>query len=226
MWGVFHRLQQEQGSLVGSAMAHGVLLVAVIWLSVPKPLPTPPSGAIFVEFVVESDAPAEPVQQAQVLSAPVSQAEQAVAATDVAITPPAPPAQAEAGGMVAATRFYASSVLNDPANTEVRENFPLLADQEQVIQLCNIEALEQLREAEPGAPPDAVVGYAFDSIDVNGLDLSANGGAVRSGGQWYHIRYHCAVAPDIRSVPAFEYELGAPVPESEWDAHFLNGTDD
>lgn len=227
MWGVFHRLQwQEQGSLVGSTMAHGLLLVAVIWFSVPRPLPTPPSGAIFVEFVAQSQAPIEPAPQAKVLSAPVPQTEQVVAATEVATSQPASPAQTEAGGTVVATRFYAASVLNDPANSEVRKNFPLLADQEQVIQICNIEALEQLREAEPGTPPDTLVGYAFDSIDVSGLDLSANGGAVRSGGQWYRIRYRCAVAPDMRGVVAFEYELGELVPESEWEAHFLNGNDE
>jgi hypothetical protein len=34
------------------------------------------------------------------------------------------------------------------------------------------------------------------------------------------------VASDIRSVAAFEYAVGELVPESEWDAHFLNGTDE
>lgn len=128
--------------------------------------------------------------------------------------------------MVAATEFYAADILNDPAHREVHRNFPLLADREQVIQLCNIEALEQLRIDNVAENPDALVGYAFEGIGVTGLSLEANGGAYRADGQWHRVRYRCEVAPDIRSVSAFAYAVGALVPQSEWETHFLNADDD
>lgn len=128
--------------------------------------------------------------------------------------------------MTQASRFYASGILGDPANRELQGNFSLLAGSEQLIQLCNIEALEQLR-GEPGAAePDALVGYAFDDMTVANGQLEAKGGAFRRGGQWYHVHYRCTVAADLRSVGAFEYEVGALVPQSEWEEHFLNGNDE
>lgn len=223
MWGAtFPFRWQRQGSFAGSLLAHGLLLAGVFWFSVPKPLPVPPSGAIMVDLVPDTDSPPRAAEQLDVLSAP------SVEPVPVATPAPSemPQAQTRGDGMTAATRFYAASILSDPANREVRENFPLLAGQEQIVQLCNIEALEQLRDAKRGEAPDALVGYAFDSIDVVGLELVANGGAFRSQGQWRHIRYRCAVAPDVRSVAAFEYAVGELVPESEWEAHFLNGTDE
>lgn len=207
-------------------MTHGLLLSAIFWLSVPKPLPMPPSGAIMVELIPEAEMPPRPADQAEMVSASGVEREAVAEPVEELVLPQPLPVQQQTDGMVAATNFYAASILNDPANSEVRENFPLLADQEQIIQICNIEALEQLRETEPEGVPDALVGYAFGAIEVSGLELVADGGAFRSHGTWRHIRYRCAAAPDIRSVAAFEYAVGELVPESEWEAHFLNGTDE
>lgn len=189
---------------------HGGLL-ALLLLAAPRVLDRPPERVISIELV-----PPPPVPQA---SRP-----QPVLATPVAKSPPV--AAAPADGMTAATRFYAAGILADPANEEVRKNFPLLASSEQVIQLCNMEALEQLRSADPAVLADALVGYAFGSVDVRGNEIDAEGGAVRSGGTWFHFRYHCAVAPDIASVSAFEYALGTAIPRDQWEEHFLNADDD
>jgi len=128
--------------------------------------------------------------------------------------------------MVAATDFFAAGILENPENVEVRRNFPLLADREQIIQLCNMEALEQLRHAGIADNPDALVGYAFDGIAVEGLSLEAEGGAFRAAGQWRRIAYRCEVAADMGSVVGFQYALGDTVPESQWEEHFLNSDDD
>lgn len=128
--------------------------------------------------------------------------------------------------MVQAHDFYAAGILSDPANAEVRATFPLLASGEQVVQLCNMEALEQLRSSGVATDADALVGYAFDSPAVNENELRVEGGAFRSRGQWFHIRYRCTVSADRRGVGAFEYAVGAVVPPSEWEEHFLNADDD
>jgi hypothetical protein len=200
-------------TLPASLLGHGVLLAALLALTVPRVLERPQMQAITVELVSPQPAPPVPAAPAPVLSAPD------------AAEPPATPADDD-DGMVAATDFYAAGILSDPANGEVRRNFPLLATSEQVTQLCNMEALEQLRSASPAVPADALVGYAFDSIAVSGGELDAEGGAVRSGGTWFHFRYRCAVAPDIASVSAFEYALGPAIPRDQWEEHFLNADDD
>lgn len=194
-------------TLALSLGCHMVLLGAFV-LMPPRSLPPPAIQVVAVDLIA--------VQAPEPPPAP----------------PPAPltivPAQAPAGepGMTQASRFYASGILGDPANQELQGNFSRLADSEQLIQLCNIEALEQLR-GEPGADePDALVGYAFDDMTAANGQLEAKGGAFRRGGQWYHVHYRCTVAADLRSVGAFEYEVGALVPQSEWEEHFLNRNDE
>ncbi|KQX38810.1 hypothetical protein ASD04_09155 [Devosia sp. Root436] len=200
-----------------SVVIHGGLLAALLALAVPRSLERPAQHVISVELV--RPAPQSPPPA-------VASAEPAPKPAAVPEAPPPVPTASADDGMIAATDFYAGGILADPANAEVRRNFPLLASSEQVTQLCNMEALEQLRLADPAVPADALVGYAFDSITVAGTVLDAPDGAVRSGGSWFHFRYHCAVTPDIAGVSAFEYALGAAVPPEQWEEHFLNGNDD
>ena len=205
-----HISSQVRWTLPVSMVIHGGLLAAAL-LVVPRALEQPAQRVIAVELVRQAPPPVP----AAVAAEPVAEA--------VPLTSGAP---SQTDGMIAATDFYAGGILADPDNVEIRENFPLLASSEQVIQLCNMEALEQLRLASPAVVADTLVGYAFDSISVTGGVLDAQGGAVRSGGRWFHFRYHCAVTPDIAAVSAFEYALGAPIPEEQWEEHFLNSDDD
>lgn len=120
---------QRQGSFAVSLLAHGLLLSAIFWLSVPKPLPVPPSGAIMVDLVLEAEAPSEPADTSEMVSSSDAGSEPAATPVEEPAPPQSPPPQKQADGMIAATRFYAASILSDPANREVRENFPLLAGQ-------------------------------------------------------------------------------------------------
>lgn len=200
-----------------SLATHGVLVFALVWGVTPRQLQAPVLRAITVDLVSP--------EQVAAMVAPAAEPEPTPIPADV--LPIAPPAAAPAAdGMVRATDFFAAGILADPANAEVRENFPLLASSEQVVQLCNMEALEQLRLTGREPTPDALVGYAFDSFSVNGTTLEAEGGAFRSGGEWFHLRYHCTVSADVTEVSAFEYAIGDRVPESQWEEHFLNGDDD
>jgi len=207
---------------------HGLLLLLAVLLMAPRALPVPPERPIAVELI-SSEAmqpePAAPLPLTVPAPSPEPAAIPLVAATSP-VTEPAPAPVAGTPGMKQASQFYASGILADPANAELRDNFPLLAGSEQLIQLCNIEALEQLRD-EPGTgEPDALVGYAFGDMQVTGGRLEAEFGAFRRDGQWYHLRYRCTVGSDLRSVSAFEYQVGALVPPSEWEEHFLNGDDE
>ena len=56
--------------------------------------------------------------------------------------------------------------------------------------------------------------------------MVAAGAAFRSGHNWYAIRFNCTVGHDLASVVAFQFMVGDPVPESQWDSHGLNAADE
>lgn len=211
-----------------SAGLHGLLLLLAVLLMAPRALPIPAERPIAVELISAEAVQPKPAvpQPVAVPASPPETAEMPLVTPTPPVAEPEPVPAAGAPGMKQASQFYASGILADPANAEVRDNFPLLAGSEQLIQLCNIEALEQLRGEDGVGEPDALVGYAFGEMLVDNGRLTADGGAFRRDGQWYHLRYRCSVGADLRSVSAFEYQVGALVPPSEWEEHFLNGDDE
>jgi hypothetical protein len=136
--------------------------------------------------------------------------------------PDTPAATAKPDSMTQATRFYSSGLLADPRSRQAREALPHLAREERIIQLCNIEALEQVHIAgAAGLDPDIVVAYAMAEVRLSDHALAADGGAFRSRGHWYNIRYRCTLAPDLGSVAAFAFQIGSPIPERDWASHDL-----
>jgi hypothetical protein len=84
-----------------------------------------------------------------------------------------------------------------------------------------MEGLEQIRRADPHYNPDVLVSYAMADTTVDGLTLSADGGAFHSGRSWYAIRLRCTISADYAGVDDFEFALGPPIPKSEWSSHNL-----
>ena len=107
----------------------------------------------------------------------------------------------------------------------IRQTLTTIADSERVVQLCNIEGLEQIRRAEPKYDPDTLVSYAMADPVAAGMTLSAPGGAFRSRRKWYGISFKCTAAPDYQGVTAFEFKLGEPIPQDQWEEHNLNAED-
>ena len=107
----------------------------------------------------------------------------------------------------------------------IRKTFGTLAASEKLVQLCNIEGLEQIRRAMPQYDPDTLVPYATSDPLTAGLTLSAPGAAFRSRRKWYGMTFKCTAAADLAGVTAFEFKLGQPIPEAEWEADNLNAED-
>jgi hypothetical protein len=154
---------------------------------------------------------------------------------EVAITPLAVPTQtaepdaappAPADGMTEATELFASQVLADPRNRQVRETLPFLESAERVIQLCNIEGLEQLHVVSPNALPDSISPAAFAPTIVRGYTLEAPEAAYRAARVWYHLRFACTVRPDFGGVEEYAFAVGTAVPEAEWETHDLLAEDE
>ena len=208
-----------------SLVAHCLALVVLALLGRPRPLNPPMTRVIAVDLLPSRPlaVPSVPAPAAAP-SSPGRRLAPVVPAASVAAAQARPVSRD--GDVVHATDLRAAAILADPANAQLRHNFEALAGSEQVIQLCNIEALEQIRPDDAGPIPDAVVGYAFADMAVDGLVLTAEGGAYRRRQAWFRVRYRCTVAADMTAVTGFDYALGEPIPPGEWEEHFLNADDE
>jgi hypothetical protein len=210
---------------------HALLLAAIVLLSPLRQLVVPPPLPLTVQIVTQAQFEAlqpqtsAPPQLTVPVSAPAADAAPPAPA-EQRLTPSAPlKPDLPADKTYKATRFYSAGILKEPSMARIRQTLTTLADSERVVQLCNIEGLEQIRRAEPKYDPDTLVSYAMSDTISTGLTLSASGGAFRSRRKWYGIAFKCTVAPNYEGVTAFEFKLGNPIPEDQWEDHNLNVED-
>jgi hypothetical protein len=120
------------------------------------------------------------------------------------------------GAMVQATELFSADVLADKGSKQIRETLPLLAKADRIMQLCNIEAVEQIRRSGSELLPDYVVADATMEAKVHNSSVNADGGAFRSKGGWYRLKYHCIVTANLASVASFEFFVGEKIPRKAW----------
>lgn len=205
-------------ALTVSMTAHAMLILAlalIVTRNLPpaKPIVEPIDVAILMPPVKPAEeTPRQPPPPA--LSAP--------AQPDAA--PPSEtsaPARPRSDGMVTSRSFYAGARLADPGAKGTRKKLEGLLPDERLIQLCNIEATEQLSRARDNFNADAVVVYAMSDPLLTATTVSAKGAAVHAGTGWYRLRFDCEVTPDMKAVTSFRYALGASIPPDQWEAHAL-----
>lgn len=108
--------------------------------------------------------------------------------------------------------------LQAPHNRALRRELTSVADDEQVAQLCDLEAMEQIHVWKPSLQPDRLVDYALSDPRMDGSAFAAKGGAFRSGHQWYEVSYHCELDASRNKVVDFSFRVGDPIPRAEWTA--------
>ncbi len=128
---------------------------------------------------------------------------------------PAPP------GMVRAQVMLSEATLADPRSRAARAALPGLSDDERMVQLCNVEAMDQVHAWRQALNPDRLVAYAMEDLRAAGPELIAEGAAIRIGGGWYNMKFRCELSPDGWKVVAFAFRLGGPIPEAVWEDHGL-----
>ena len=114
--------------------------------------------------------------------------------------------------------LYSKKTLSDP---RVKQALGELPPNRRIVQLCSIEALEQVRHARPDAFPDVLVPYSRSGGIIEDHVLSAKGGAFRSQNNWYDVDFRCEVDADTTEVVAFSFAIGGAVPKSQWKARRL-----
>lgn len=143
---------------------------------------------------------------------------------DLAAVPDTVPRR-KVGGLIRATHLLSAKVLADPRSAKARKVLRQLASSERIVQLCNIEAMEQVHNWKPEFQPDFLVAYAMADTKLSGQKLQADGGAFRSKRHWYNIGFTCEVTPDLKEVISFAFLVGDAIPESQWEDHNLSVDD-
>ena len=130
-------------------------------------------------------------------------------------------------GMVNAQQLYSTALLRNPANRQAREALGDVTADERALQLCNSEAVEQVRRRDVNLKPDFVIAYARSEIAVeqSGDDalIRADGAALRSGDRWYELQFHCHLTADMADITSFQFRLGAEIERQLWDELGLPG---
>ncbi len=216
-WG----LSLPPAGIAASLLLHAALLTVIVIAQLAPPMAVPPLRTVEVDLVSMAQfaamlAPKTVPQPAGEPAPPVALPAPAAAAPPTTENPTAP-----SNGPFRATAFYAASLLAEPASAKLRQAMTTLADPERVVQLCDIEAMEQVRRVRPDYDPDMVVPYAMEDTAVQGGALVATGGAFRSRREWYAISFRCTPTRDFEHVEAFEFTLGEAIPHELWDAHYL-----
>lgn len=120
-----------------------------------------------------------------------------------------------------ATSFYAADVLSDPRSAQARLALATLVSGDRLEQLCALEAMEQLRHADPQFRPTRLAPHAFRNSVQRDTEIIASAAAVRSNRAWYGIAYRCRLSASGNAVIDFEFALGDPIDRSLWDEHGL-----
>ncbi|MBP1850564.1 DUF930 domain-containing protein [Rhizobium halophytocola] len=208
-----------------AATLHLVLALALLPLALSHPLPLPQDDAVRVELV----APPPPARkldgrlEPEPMAAPQPHADPARSAPSPPqpdIKPkgqdtPAAPAPSR-DGLTPARTLYAAKILLDPRSAPALKDLETIDVDEQVVQVCNLEAMEQIERQDPSLKPDFVLAYARDDMRQHGLDITADGAAFHSKDGWYGLRYRCKAKADHRGVSDFAFAVEEAVPEAQW----------
>lgn len=191
---------------------HVLLVLAFALMPLPKPLRRLEEERVSVNILTP--------QQFGASTRPPPAPAPTIEATPTSQPPPPAPAQAAPPAkpaMVRATEMLSGKTLADPRSRQARADLATFASEERMVQLCNLEALDQIRKWKAEFQPEQVAPYATADETVKGTPIKAEGAAFRSRGKWYALKFNCELARDGESVVGFEFLVGGQIPRERWD---------
>jgi hypothetical protein len=209
-----HKLPMKWGA-VASLGFHVAFAAMLLLLPKPQPFELPRDDGISVEILTPPPAPQQPKPEPD---ADRPNGRSAKPPSDEARATPSLP---DAAGMIRPTRLLSEATLADPRSRAARAELGSLGGSERIVQLCNVEAMDQVHAWKGEFRPDRVVAYAMAAMKIEGDTIAADGAAFRSNSAWYRLRFKCAVTADHRKVASFEFLVGDAIPASQWEAHDL-----
>jgi hypothetical protein len=200
---------------LASVLVHATILAVVLVLPATKPFTVPPTRSIAVDIL----SAAQFAQLLGTAKAPVVVSTARPQVTQQEREPTMPTLGAD--GMLHAHTLHAGAVLDDPTNKRLVAQLGNVADSERLVQLCDIEGIEQLRDWNAKLDPDVIVPYAMADMTTHGRTLVADGAAFRNNREWFALRFTCTVAADLKSVIDFAFIVGDAIPREQWEEHYL-----
>ncbi len=184
-------------SVAASFLLHALVAFAILtmWAAPPPPAPLEESIPVTMLTPAELDALLNAERPEMARPQPRPQP-----------TPEAPPS------LIHATTILSGRTLALPMNRKAMAELPSLNPTERMIQLCNIEALEQVARLRADFSPEIVSAYALKALAIGPDTVEADGAAVRSGDDWYTLRYRCRLSPGHGTVVAFDFLAGDRLP--------------
>ncbi len=91
-----------------------------------------------------------------------------------------------------------------------------LDPQTRLEQICDIEAMRQIKRDPNPFRPDRAVLAAMADPKTDGHTIHGTGAAFRSKGKWYNFSFRCEADDEHMKVLGFEYKLGDEIPEEQW----------
>ncbi len=227
-------------ALPASLVLHlGIIVILLAFLPDVKPILAPPEDSVDVEVVTPPPVIAAPSPLPAAQQSPDRRDDAAGAAGEAPPSapleasreplplPPAMPKPVTPGPppLAQATELFSAKTLASPRSRKAREMLGTLSGGERNLQLCNLEALEQINHLRPGSKPDLVAPYAMKPEKISGNSVVVEGGAFRTKRNWFNIRFHCEVDPAGKSVTAFAFAIGDAIPRDMWQEHNLVAED-
>ncbi|OYR16303.1 hypothetical protein CEV33_4312 [Brucella grignonensis] len=117
--------------------------------------------------------------------------------------------------LTSAQQIYSKDTLSDP---RVKQAIGKLPPRDRIVQICGIEALEQVRHQRPGTFPDML---APSAGVVSETSFTIHDGAFRSRAKWYSIDFKCQVDSKAMKITDFSYSIGKAIPEAQWNSRQL-----
>jgi len=213
---------------LSSVLLHGLLLIALVLAPAIEARPPPPeetavdvmSPGRFDEMLRGSKSADRSAEK------PVEKAPARPPADTVDLPASASPALNLApGGEMRiwrkAAQILSDATLADPRHRKLAARLRMLETNTRLEQLCNLEAILQISQKETQFRPETVIAYAMRETRSDGESIIADGAAFHSAGQWYNLAFKCRISARQQKVSAFEFAIGAAIPERDWASHDL-----
>lgn len=223
--------------VVLSVLFHGLQCISLFLTPSHTPNFVMQDGSISVEIIPSAAAPRQPIMpRPSVNETPTQTAPSEISSSSSSAPVTEPPESPETLPTKAADednepkfvkpqQMLSDVVLADRRSRQAREALKQLAPTDQIEQLCNLEAMAQVGAWSKKLKPDRVVAYAMADPKLSGSDFVAEGAAIHSERDWYHLQFKCQLAMDKTKVAAFEFLLGDSIPREIWADHNLPDED-
>jgi hypothetical protein len=108
------------------------------------------------------------------------------------------------------------------SNREAAE-FEQFTPTDRMIQVCSLKLENRISKDTRYRHVDRVVLDAFSRAKIADRTVRAGGAAFRNEGNWFKLRFNCAVTQDRMHVESLDYDVASAkaIPRKDWEEHRL-----